>query len=133
MCRCRTHTFDGHPPDSVEFVRLLRGVMLALTRAIRCAVGDGQSGVLAASSRAVSGLCPSAAFRALPDYRAYASVAAQLELQIIDELSTVLLSDAKRSAFYPAGAVTALVLDRARPSWRTEYFPAPFMLSPLLR
>lgn len=75
---------------------------------------------------------PSAAFRALPDYRAYASVAAQLEQQIRDELSTVLLGDAKRTAFYPAGAATALLLDRVRPSWRAEYFARPFVLSPLL-
>ena len=76
---------------------------------------------------------PSAAFRALPDYRGYASMAERLEQQIRDELSTAALGDAKRTAFYPAGAATALVLDRVRPSWRAEYFAAPFRLSSLQR
>ena len=76
---------------------------------------------------------PSAAFRALPDYRGYASMAARLEQQIRDELSTAALGDAKRAAFYQAGAATALMLDRVRPSWRTEYFAKPFRLSSVQR
>lgn len=81
---------------------------------------------------AEAGYVPGGAFRALADYTAYAAAAAAIERGIRTELRTAALGSARRVAFYPAGAATALVLDVAAPGWQASYFARPFALEPLL-
>jgi hypothetical protein len=71
---------------------------------------------------------PGAAFRALPDFTAYASAAATLEAELRRELRDVPLERSRRVAFYPAGAATALLLDEVAPGWRTRYFERGYSL-----
>jgi hypothetical protein len=85
---------------------------------------------------AARGKQPGAAFRALPDYLSYKDAAAKLEARMLAELRATDLAGAKRVVFYPLGAATALLLDTARPGWRTRYFERlslePLMTSPAL-
>lgn len=71
---------------------------------------------------------PTAAFRALGDFREFAEVAAAFERRIRADLETADLDGQKRIAFYTYGAAEALLLDRVRPDWRREYFAKKFSL-----
>lgn len=71
---------------------------------------------------------PTAAFQALPDYTEFSIEAAALEREIHAGLSNVQLERAKRVAFYPAGAATALLLDATVPGWKRDYFERAFSL-----
>ena len=44
------------------------------------------------------------------------------------ELTAAKLDKAKRTAFYAVGAAEGLVLDRAKPAWRKQYFEEKFSL-----
>ena len=72
------------------------------------------------------------AFRDLPDYTDYAAAAAAIERGIHAGLRDADLGRAKRVAFYPAGAATALLLDAAAPRWRARYVAQDFALESLL-
>ena len=69
---------------------------------------------------------PSRAFRELKDFTTFTAVAAQVRKGIVHELSTLKLEEYKRVAFYPMGAAEGLLLDRANPKWRTQYFAEKF-------
>ncbi|HEU4509421.1 MAG TPA: hypothetical protein VFR78_14340 [Pyrinomonadaceae bacterium] len=69
---------------------------------------------------------PSRAFRELKDFTSFAAVAAQVRKGTVHELSTLKLEEYKRVAFYPIGAAEGLLLDRANPKWRTQYFARKF-------
>lgn len=69
---------------------------------------------------------PSREFRALKDFTTFKSVAEQVRVGIDRELSTLNLQTYKRVAFYPLGAGEGLLLDRARPKWRAQYFVQKF-------
>ncbi len=43
------------------------------------------------------------------------------------------LDKVKRTAFYAVGAAEGLVLDRANPGWRKQYFEEKFSLDPHFR
>ena len=73
---------------------------------------------------------PSRAFRALPDFTAYAAEADAIERGIRAGLRDVDLAGTRRVAFYAAGAATALMLDGVAPAWRTGYLVPPFALEP---
>ena len=75
---------------------------------------------------------PGPAFRALPDYTAYAAAAAALDSAVRAGLRTAALARERRVAFYAAGAGTALVLDDVAPGWRARYFERSFSLDSLL-
>lgn len=71
---------------------------------------------------------PSAEFSALPDFRSYASVAAEIRRGVLDDLGTMSLATLKRVVVYSTGAAEALLLDRVRPSWKTEFLSHRFRL-----
>jgi hypothetical protein len=74
---------------------------------------------------------PSDAFRALPDHASYADAARELESALHRELAGDALARDRRVVFYPAGAATALLLDRLAPGWRARYFEQRFSLDGL--
>lgn len=69
---------------------------------------------------------PSREFRELKDFTTFASAAEQIRAGIIKELSTLKLEEYGRVAFYPLGAGEGLLLDRANPKWRSQYFAEKF-------
>ncbi len=73
---------------------------------------------------------PTRNFTALPGYVSFAALSQRLENEIADELSSLGLSEAKRTVVYPYGAAEALLLDREKPCWRSVYFSRPFTLAP---
>jgi hypothetical protein len=73
---------------------------------------------------------PGKAFRALEDYTPFEEVARDLLSAIEKELKSVQLDKAERTVVYNFGAAEGLVLDRARPEWRKEYFTSKFTLDP---
>lgn len=75
---------------------------------------------------------PLDAFAALPDYEPYARVERALRLGVLGD-SSVALGERRRVAFYPFGAMTALMLDAVVPRWRREYVRAPLSLDEFLR
>lgn len=70
----------------------------------------------------------SPAFRALDGFVPFADVAAEIEKQMREDLTTADLGDAKRVAFYAFGCGEALLLDRSAPGWRTRYLASRFRL-----
>ncbi len=81
-----------------------------------------------AAQAAAERYAPTAAFRALEDAVPFAAAADSLYRQIERGLEQRVLSKDRRLAFYPVGAAEALVLDRTRPGWRSDYFEHPFYL-----
>ena len=77
---------------------------------------------------AASGYKPSKAFRALKDYQRFGEVAEDIRRGILNELTIVKLIDSKRGIFYALGAGEGLLLDQARPRWRSRYFVDKFYL-----
>ena len=75
---------------------------------------------------------PSPALVALPGYRPFSEVAAELHRQIMDELAEPRLAEDRRIAFYAAGAGLAMVLDEHAPDWRALYMERKFALEVLL-
>jgi hypothetical protein len=71
---------------------------------------------------------PAEAFRRLPDYEPYAAAADRARKTLQAKLEDMSLGKDRRVSFYPLGAGLALVLDRARPNWKAEYFLRPFEL-----
>jgi len=72
---------------------------------------------------------PLSVFVALPDAIPYAAAADTLRHALAREIAGLDLAADQRVAFYPLGAVEALVLDAVRPAWRRGYLAAPFDLS----
>ena len=75
---------------------------------------------------AASSYQPSSEFRKLKDFTTFAAAAEQVRNGIVQELSTLKLENYKRVAFYPMGAAEGLLLDRANPKWRNQYFAEKF-------
>ena len=71
---------------------------------------------------------PSKAFRELKDYTPYKGEARAILQGVQKELASVQLEKAKRTAFYALGAAEGLLLDRANPGWRRQYFKERFSL-----
>jgi acylphosphatase len=71
---------------------------------------------------------PSPAFRELKDYTTFKSVADEMLSAIEKELSSARLDKSKRTAVYAFGAAEGLLLDRASPDWRRNYFAEKFSL-----
>ena len=71
---------------------------------------------------------PTAAFRALPDYRPFGEIANAVLGNVLETLPELDLGEMKRVGFYYLGAGEALLLDRANPGWLQNYFPAMFSL-----
>ena len=69
---------------------------------------------------------PGREFRELKDFTTFTAVADQVRAGIMRELSTLKLEDYKRVTFYPLGAGEGLLLDRANPKWRIQYFAEKF-------
>lgn len=69
---------------------------------------------------------PSRPFRDLKDYTSFADDARALLDGVERELASVQLDQTKRVAFYALGAAEGLVLDRADPGWRKQYFVEKF-------
>jgi hypothetical protein len=86
---------------------------------------------LAVARWAAERYAPAEAFRALPDFTSYASTAHELERELRRELRDDVLARDRRVVFYPAGAATALLLDRLSPGWRAQYFEQRFSLDGL--
>jgi hypothetical protein len=71
---------------------------------------------------------PSKEFQALKDYRTFKEVARDILNRMQKELESVQLDKAKRTVVYNFGAAEGLILDRARPNWRRQYFEVKFTL-----
>ena len=78
---------------------------------------------------AAGGYRPSKAFRGLPDYQSFGSVAVKTKQRILTDLRTSQLADYKRVIFYAMGAGEGLLLDRNNPRWRQRYFVEKFYLN----
>jgi len=74
---------------------------------------------------------PGEAFRQLPDYESYGAVGDRARRKLQKELEDLSLGKERRVSFYPLGAAVALVLQRARPDWKSAYFERPFDLTSL--
>ena len=70
---------------------------------------------------------PSAAVRALPDFRPWDVVRDSVRNGIVRGTENAHI-DRGRGVVYPVGAALALLLDAARPGWRDEYLTRPFAL-----
>jgi hypothetical protein len=71
---------------------------------------------------------PNKAFQELKDYQPFKEVAQTIRSALEKELESVQLDKAKRTVVYNFGAAEGLVLDRARPGWRKQYFEEKFAL-----
>jgi hypothetical protein len=71
---------------------------------------------------------PSKEFQGLKDYRAFKDVARDILGALEKELGSVQLDKARRTVVYNFGAAEGLLLDRARPAWRQQYFAEKFSL-----
>jgi hypothetical protein len=67
-------------------------------------------------------------FQALKDYTDYKEVARRILKAMENEMRSVQLDKAKREVVYNFGAAEGLVLDRARPGWRSRYLDKKFSL-----
>ncbi len=75
---------------------------------------------------------PSPALRALPGYRPFAELAAELRSEVLAELRQPRLAERRRVAFYAAGAGLAMLLDEVAPDWRRRYLTEKFALDRFL-
>ncbi len=71
---------------------------------------------------------PSREFQNLKDYSSFGDDARASLKRIEKELTSLQLDKAKRVVFYAFGAAEGLVLDQAKPDWRTHYFEDKFSL-----
>ena len=72
---------------------------------------------------------PSAEFSALPDYKSYATVAADIRRGVLNDLGTMSLAKQRRVVVYSTGAADALLLDRVRPAWKDDVMTHRFRLA----
>ena len=86
---------------------------------------------IAAAQAAASAGEPSEVFRRLPDYVAYADLAARLRRKLDRQLTELDLGHDRRTTFYPLGAGLALLLERAGVDWKRSYEEHLFSLAPL--
>jgi hypothetical protein len=77
---------------------------------------------------AASDFQPSAEFRELPDFTAFAREAQRIVDQIHSQLADMHLDQSQRTAFYAVGAAEGLVLDELNPDWREHYWDDMFSL-----
>ena len=75
---------------------------------------------------------PTKAFRALPDYEPFSTLARGLSQSSLKELSTQKLPDSRRVCFYSFGATEAMILARLMPDWSSQYGPERFRVERLL-
>ena len=94
--------------------------------------GTARYAELSAARWAATHYAPSAAFRALPDYTSFAAAADTIESHILAELRASDLTRSRRVLFYPVGAATAMLLDRAAPEWRRRYFDRGYSLDTMV-
>lgn len=71
---------------------------------------------------------PSAEFSALPDFRSYASVAAEIRRGVLNDLGSMSLEKLRRVVVYSTGAADALLLDRTKPAWKGDFLTRRFRL-----
>ncbi len=71
---------------------------------------------------------PSADFKALPDFVAFADVEKRIRDRIFTDLESISLARSRREVVYSVGAAMAMLLDRVRPEWKVEYFAHPYRL-----
>jgi hypothetical protein len=83
---------------------------------------------IAIGELAAKAYTPSSEFSALPDFKSYASVAADIRRTVLDNLGSMSLAKLKRVVVYSTGAADALLLDKVRPSWKNEFFTHRFRL-----
>jgi len=83
---------------------------------------------IAIGELAAKAYTPSAEFSALPDFKSYASVAAEIRRSVLDDLGSMSLAKLKRVVVYSTGAADALLLDKVRPSWKNEFLTRRFRL-----
>jgi len=62
----------------------------------------------------------------------YSALAVNLRMRVLENLEHFDLAQNKRVSFYALGAGEALLLDRIRPNWRTQYFHTGMAMGPLL-
>ncbi len=83
---------------------------------------------IAIGELAAKAYTPSADFSALPDFKSYATVAADIRRSMLDDLGSMSLVKLKRVVVYSTGAADALLLDKVRPSWKSEFLTHRFRL-----
>jgi hypothetical protein len=71
---------------------------------------------------------PSAEFSALPDFKSYATVAAEIRRGVLNDLGSMSLAGQRRVVVYSTGAADALLLDRVRPAWKEDFMTHRFRL-----
>ena len=71
---------------------------------------------------------PSASFQKLADFVPFSQIAAEARNQTLEELAKLSLARDGRLVFYPLGASIALLLDREKPDWKSEYLQHEFTL-----
>ena len=71
---------------------------------------------------------PSTEFSGLPDFKSYASVAAGIRRGVLADLGTMSLAKLRRVVVYSTGAADALLLDRVKPSWKSDFLSHRFRL-----
>jgi hypothetical protein len=84
---------------------------------------------IALGELAAKAYTPSAEFSALPDFKSYANVAAEIRRGVLNDLGTMSLAKLKRVVVYSTGAADALLLDKVRPSWKSEFLLHRFRLA----
>ncbi len=75
---------------------------------------------------------PTVKFRALEDFTSFEHTTRAIRERIYNQLRTIELSGAGRTAFYSLGAGEGLLLDRVNRRWRSRYFVEKFDLGRLL-
>src|ERR1051325_3844881 len=71
---------------------------------------------------------PSKAFRALPDYQPFRTVAGEIRRGVLAGLANAKLEEQQRVIFYALGAGEGMLLDRVNPRWRQRYLVDKFYL-----
>ena len=71
---------------------------------------------------------PSASFQKLADFVPFSQIAAEARNQTLEELAKLSPAQDGRLVFYPLGASIALLLDREKPDWKSEYLQHEFTL-----
>lgn len=130
---------EGSTPDERRaFWRDYRAFVASLTERDRRYFGFQlwQEGVsryveLRAAEAASRRFTPSREMTALPDFRAFANIAADTRRGIISELGNPDLPRRKRVSFYAFGAGLALLLDQEGADWKQRYFITRFALESL--
>jgi hypothetical protein len=83
---------------------------------------------IALGELAAKAYSPSAEFSALPDFKSYSTVAMAIRRGVLDDLGSMSLAKLHRVVVYSTGAADALLLDRVRPSWKSDFLSHRFRL-----